>query len=112
VKADRNVRYGRRHRQLRAELRGLVESGQASCARCGKPIRPGEPWDLGHVDGDSPGPAAYAGPEHRACNRATSRRREPGPALRQRSDGYLEDPAGQLYRATTLDGYQPVSRAW
>jgi hypothetical protein len=43
-----------------------VEAGKASCARCGLPIEPGEPWNLDHSDTD---PRAYLGPSHRACNR-------------------------------------------
>lgn len=50
----------------------MVLAGGVRCARCGEPIRPGDSWDLGHVDGD---PTRYAGPEHQRCNRATSGRR-------------------------------------
>jgi hypothetical protein len=39
--------------------------------RCGELIKPGEFWDLGHVDGS--GKTLYLGPEHRGCNRATAR---------------------------------------
>jgi hypothetical protein len=64
--------YGTRHYKLRKQLAPLVASGQAICSRCRLPILPGEPWDLGHVDGSK---TEYAGPEHRRCNRATSRHR-------------------------------------
>lgn len=51
----------------------LAVVGQIPCRRCPRPIRPGEPWDLGHPP-DKP----YAlgnrdqgmAPEHRNCNRA------------------------------------------
>jgi hypothetical protein len=66
--------YGGRHKALRKKLTPLVEAGGVNCARCGKPIIPGEPWDLGHVDGSR---VAYQGPEHRKCNRATSGRNKP-----------------------------------
>jgi hypothetical protein len=60
--------YGARHQSLRAQWKRIVEAGGATCARCGRPITPGEPWDLGHkVDGDKT--AGYHGPEHRRCNR-------------------------------------------
>ena len=39
-----------------------------NCARCGHPIEPGTPWDLGHVDGDK---TRYQGPEHQRCSRQT-----------------------------------------
>jgi hypothetical protein len=32
-------------------------------------IHPGEAWDLGHADGESPG-----GPEHAVCNRSAGAR--------------------------------------
>lgn len=68
---EHNARYGVVHHRTRAEVRKMVEAGMAVCWRCRKPIRPDEPWDLGHVDGSA---TQYAGPEHRACNRATARR--------------------------------------
>ena len=64
-------RYGTSHQKTREQLAPLVLAGRVRCWRCGDPILPGQPWDLGHVDGD---PTRYAGPEHRACNRATSGR--------------------------------------
>lgn len=69
-------RYGRPHRRVRQPWEPLVAAGQVQCARCHRPILPGEPWDLGHVDGGDP--KAYVGPEHARCNRATaSRHRRP-----------------------------------
>ena len=63
--------YGHSHQAVRAAWRSRVEAGGVDCARCGLPIVPGEPWDLGHSDHDR---AKYSGPEHRACNRATAGR--------------------------------------
>lgn len=62
--------YGWKHQQARKRWARQVRAGTVNCARCGYFIDPDEPWDLGHVDGDK---AEYAGPEHRACNRATER---------------------------------------
>jgi hypothetical protein len=62
--------YGAHHQVLRERLRPHVEAGVVLCARCGKIIQPGTPWDLGHVDGS--GHRLYQGPEHRKCNRATA----------------------------------------
>jgi hypothetical protein len=74
--ADRRVRakttargYGARHRRLRRALAPIVAAGLATCARCGRPILAGEPWDLGHDDVDR---GRYRGSEHRACNSATN----------------------------------------
>jgi hypothetical protein len=64
--------YGAEHRLLRKRLQALVATGEVACARCARLIFPGEPWDLGHDDYDR---TVYAGPEHRRCNRATSKRR-------------------------------------
>ena len=63
-----NNRYGQVHKTVRNRWRLKVEAGGVACWRCAKLIKPGEPWDLGHVDGGRPG--QYAGPEHRKCNRA------------------------------------------
>lgn len=59
--------YGAQHQRLREEWKPKVEAGGVNCAYepCGKPIRPGEPWHLGHDDNDR---TKYKGPEHRACN--------------------------------------------
>ena len=64
--------YGQAHRARRRGIALMVEAGIVRCARCGELIRPGEPWDLGHVDGTER--MVYSGPEHRRCNRATELR--------------------------------------
>jgi hypothetical protein len=57
--------YGIRHQNERARWAPRVDAGLVDCARCGEPLEPGRPWDLGHNDDRS----AWTGPEHRACNR-------------------------------------------
>jgi hypothetical protein len=64
--------YGQAHRARRRGIAPMVEAGIVRCARCGELIRPGEPWDLGHVDGTER--MVHSGPEHRRCNRATELR--------------------------------------
>jgi hypothetical protein len=96
------ARYGGQHRKLRRLLGPQVAAGGVACARCGEPILPGEPWDLGHVDGGN----GYAGPEHRACNRAT--------AGRQHAD-YRDDPEhGVYWGPPSMPGAEPRrwSRPW
>ena len=63
--------YGWKHQKLRNRWAREVARREVECARCGEPIWPEEPWDLGHVDVDGDR-SRYAGPEHRACNRATA----------------------------------------
>jgi hypothetical protein len=63
-------KYDRRHRRVRKKWAFTVLAGNAVCARCGKPIAPGELWDLDHDDED-PLQRRYLGPSHRSCNRAT-----------------------------------------
>lgn len=65
--------YGARHQRLRRQLAPIVKAGLAECWRCGEPIRPDEPWDLGHDDDDR---TVYRGPEHAGrCNRAAAARK-------------------------------------
>lgn len=65
--------YSWQHRKKREALEPVMATTGAACARCKRWIQPGEPWDLGHVDGQ---PHRHQGPEHRACNRgAPSKRR-------------------------------------
>jgi hypothetical protein len=57
--------YGYAHKKVRKRWAPKVRAGKVECWRCGKPIRPGLKWDLGHVDGGG------RHPEHVHCNRAT-----------------------------------------
>ena len=62
--------YGRNYRQVRREMKRLVDEGGAVCWRCRRWINPAEPWHAGHRD-DVPGAKVrglYAGPEHASCS--------------------------------------------
>lgn len=61
--------YGNAHQALRRRWAPKVKRGEVDCARCGKLIQPGTPWDLGHDDEDR---TIWTGPEHAKCNRATA----------------------------------------
>lgn len=82
AKAQRQVRerargtatqrgYGSRHQLERRRWLPEVANGLVACARCGRPIRTGQAWDLGHTDDRR----AWTGPEHAACNRAAAARK-------------------------------------
>src|SRR5262245_43080736 len=63
-----NARYPGKHQATRRALAPSVPG--STCARCGRPILPGQPWDLDHSD-DRGG---YLGAAHRRCNRAAGGR--------------------------------------
>ena len=81
-------RYGAQHAARRRQWAPRVANGSVTCWRCGKVIRPGTPWDLGHADGSD---TLYNGPEHRACNRGA---------------------AGKLTNARRRSRALPTSEAW
>lgn len=67
--------YGHHHQQRRRRWQQRINRGElVTCWRCGHPIQPGQPWDLGHDDHDR---TITRGPEHQHCNRATASRRPP-----------------------------------
>lgn len=66
-----NPAYDYSHRKERANWQALLDAGHPiRCPRCGKPIRKGQPWDLGHVvDLVLGGNPKARRPEHASCNR-------------------------------------------
>lgn len=72
---------------VNAVIRAEQEHSHSTYLRVGTTteVLPGEPWDLGHVPGS--GKQAYAGPQHRRCNRDTTNQRstsdpDPSPTTR------------------------------
>jgi hypothetical protein len=61
-------RYGGEHQALRRAVTPYTVG--SSCVRCGRPILPGELWDLDHADDR----AGYLGASHRRCNRSAGGR--------------------------------------
>lgn len=64
--------YGATHQRARQQIKPAVEAGQVTCARCFKPIAPGEPWQLDHQDEDR---TKYLGPSHKLCNLSAAGKR-------------------------------------
>lgn len=78
----RSPEYQRNARILRARVRAIHRSGEpVVCWRCRRPIMPGQPFDVGHVDGATGSTPSDLAPEHRhstgSCigNRADGGRR-------------------------------------
>lgn len=58
--------------KARRALEPIVRSGCAICARCGRPVRPDEAWDVGHVVDQALGGTHHPSNlqvEHARCNR-------------------------------------------
>lgn len=72
--------YGAHHKRLRKIWDIKVQAGEVNCARCGRWIKPGTPWDLDHADNDR-SRSTYLGPSHAKCNRGWPHRRRPVPQL-------------------------------
>jgi hypothetical protein len=99
--------YGWRHQQRRKVWERVVAAGEAYCARCGRGIRPDEPWDLDHEDDRN----GYRGPSHRGCNRATA-----GPPRWRRTRGGFPATRSAQPEPTRRGWYSPsgspASRQW
>lgn len=66
------------YQQTRRHWRQLIDAGHpVTCRRCGRPIKPGQQFDLGHPDDATPGGPTTnqaLAPEHPACNRTAGAR--------------------------------------
>jgi len=89
--------YGATHQKLRATWQARINRGDhVTCWRCGRPITPGQPMDLGHDDHDR---TITRGPEHRHATAHCVGNRAAG-AAKARQVGPLRRPR---IRATPLD---------
>ena len=96
--------YGNAHQKLRKQVEIAVDCGEACCARCAQPIRPGEPWHLDHDDDDR---QAYIGPSHATCNTRAGAAK----ARRQKKAAPMPAVAEHPARWRSPDG-RPWSRNW
>jgi hypothetical protein len=73
--AHRSTEYLRWSAKMRTRLASQVEAGTAVCVDCGRPVLPGERWELGHKIAVALQPTALLEPglvgiTHRTCNRS------------------------------------------
>lgn len=68
----KRARYDAEHRRARRDWIPAVDTGTVRCGRCGETIRPGEPWDLDHLEH-----LGISHPSHAHHNRAARRRPTP-----------------------------------
>jgi hypothetical protein len=108
-------RYGVVHKKARRRWAPRVRAGKVDCWRCRKPIAPGAPWDLGHVEGAA-AVAEFGAryPEHRRCNRATLPRMlaEARGEAPHRAPGSNEPRFGGLPDPTPGNSVERWSRHW
>lgn len=69
------------HKRARAALAVEVASGNATCSRCSKPVRPGDAWEADRRPDSIGGGVTVNGNVYRVscfyCNRAAGGRHEP-----------------------------------
>jgi hypothetical protein len=82
--------YGAEHQKERQRWKAVVDAGRAVCARCHRPILPGQAWDLDH-NWDRTG---YLGPSHARCNRG---------APKNYKQARLQAKVRQILRRTSRD---------
>lgn len=80
--------YGARHQAERRRYEAVMRRQGGVCARCGRWILPGAPWDLGHDPYDR---SRYLGPMHQRCNRDTRLEKalRRGRRVRPRAESWL-----------------------
>lgn len=65
------AKHTSRTRTLRPRWQAAINRGEVACWRCGRPIVPGQLWDMGHVtDLARGGDPNEMLPEHRGHNRS------------------------------------------
>lgn len=60
--------------EVRPIYRAAIKAGTGRCGRCGKPVLPGQKFDVGHIDPHGPLTRANVRLEHAYCNRAAGGR--------------------------------------